>query len=713
MDLASLDLGFRARVPMILQAEAAECGLASLAMVAGFHGFATDLQSLRRRFSLSLKGATLAHVMHAAAALDLAGRPLRLELEELPQLKTPCILHWDLNHFVVLERANARQIVVHDPAFGVRRLTYAEASHHFTGVALELSPTVEFKPAQERERIRLRHLMGKVVGLKRSVAQVLLLALCLELFALLSPFYMQLVVDSAIVSADYDFLTVLAIGFGLLVLVQTGLSLARSWAILYLGTTLNFQWLANVFSHLIRLPVTFFERRHMGDIVSRFGAVSSIQQTLTGTFLEALLDGVMAVATLAMMLHYSATLAMFSLGAVGLYALLRTTAYEPLRAANEEQIVLAAKQQSTFLETLRGIQSLKLFSREDERRARWLNQVTDATNRTIRTQKLLLFYKGSNGLLFGLENVLVICLGAHLVLDNGFSTGMLVAYMAYKTNFTARVGSLIDKFFEVRMLEVQANRLADIVLHEREEQGPPIVETAPDVEPCIELRNVSYRYADSEPNVLHECALTIDAGDCVAIVGPSGCGKTTLVKLMLGLFPPAEGEILVGGVSLRHLGLRRYRQMVASVMQDDQLFAGSIADNIGFFDASPDQAWIEQCGKLAAVHDEIMRMPMGYNTLIGDMGTAISGGQKQRILLARALYKRPRILFLDEATSHLDVANERAVNIAMKQLGITRIIVAHRPETIAIARRVVVIQGGKVGQDLRPLEGRAPQEARS
>jgi ATP-binding cassette, subfamily B, bacterial CvaB/MchF/RaxB len=285
--------------------------------------------------------------------------------------------------------------------------------------------------------------------------------------------------------------------------------------------------------------------------------------------------------------------------------------------------------------------------------------------------------------------------------------------MSYKVNFTSRVGGLVDKFFEVRMLELQAGRLADIVFHEREDPGPPVEKRASDIEARIELRNVSYRYADSEPNVLSGCSLSIDAGDCVAIVGPSGCGKTTLVKLMLGLFPPAEGEIFVGGVSLRHLGLRSYRQMVASVMQDDQLFAGSLSDNIGFFDATPDQDWIEHCGKLAAVHDEIMRMPMGYNTLIGDMGTAISGGQKQRILLARALYKRPRILVMDEATSHLDVANERAVNLAMKDLGITRIIVAHRPETIAIARRIVVLQGGKVGQDLRPIEGRPAHEARS
>jgi ATP-binding cassette subfamily B protein RaxB len=699
--VSSLQFGFRPRLPLILQAEAAECGLASLAMVAGFHGHLTDLASLRKRFSLSLKGATLAHIIRAAGILDLAARPLRLELDELRNLRTPCILHWDLSHFVVLKEAGPRHIEIHDPAHGLRRLTYAEASPHFTGVALELSPTPQFRPAEERQRIRLADLMGRVVGLKRSVGQVLLLAMCLEFFALLSPFYMQLVLDNAIVAADADFLAVLALGFGLLLLVQTGLALVRSWAILYLGTTMNVQWLANVFSHLVRLPVPFFERRHIGDLVSRFGSINSIQHTLTGSFLEAILDGMMAIATVAMMFHYSPRLAWISLAGVALYATIRAFAYGPLRRVNEEQIVHSARQQSTFLETLRGIQSLRLFGREDERQVRWLNQVTDATNSSIRAQRFLILYRGASGLVFGLENVIVVYLGAHLVLEGAFSAGMLVAYMAYKATFSTRVSALVDKAFEFRMLELHATRLADIVLQEREEEDAPAAALPADVAPTLEIRDATFRYADGEPNVVDGCSLSIPAGECVAIVGPSGCGKTTLLKLMLGLFPPLAGEVLVGGVGIRRLGLRNYRQIIASVMQDDQLFAGSIGENIAFFAAEHDPRWIEQCARLAAIHDEIVRMPMGYNTLIGDMGTALSGGQKQRILLARALYRRPRILFLDEATSHLDVASERAVNAALKQLEITRVVVAHRPETIAMADRVVVLHGGKPVKDFR------------
>jgi ATP-binding cassette subfamily B protein RaxB len=706
--LDGLDLGLRRRLPLLLQAEAAECGLACLAMVASYHGYRTDLPSLRRRFSVSLKGATLAHLIGFASQMQLATRPLRVELGELSLPRRPCILHWDLNHFVVLKDASASGITIHDPAIGVRRMGYAEASKHFTGIVLELTPTVEFRPAEERQPISLRALVGRVTSLGRSLAQVFLLALSLEAFGILSPYFMQLVVDSALVSADYDLVTVLALGFGLLMLCQVGVTLLRSWVVMVLGATLNVQWFANVFNHLLRLPVSFFERRHIGDIVSRFGTVNTIQQTLTTSFLESVIDGIMAVVTLGMMLYYSATLSLVSCIAVLAYAATRFAAYGPLRVANEEQAVMAARQQTTFLETVRGVQSLKLFNREDERLARWLNQLTDTTNRALRTQRMAIFFRAANGLAFGIENIVVIYLAAHLVLDNVFSVGMLFAYTAYKGNFTTRVGALIDKVFEVRMLRVQAERLADIVLHEREDGVESAVARDPaTLEPGIEVRSLDFRYAECDPPVLQDCSFRIAPGECVAIAGASGCGKTTLVKLMLGLFAPTGGEILVGGASLRHLGLRGYRSLVGTVMQDDQLFAGSIADNISFFDARPDLDWVEQCARLAAIHEDIARMPMAYNTLIGDMGTAISGGQKQRLLLARALYKRPRILFLDEATSHLDVANERAVNAALRQMDMTRVVVAHRPETIAMADRVIVIANGCVAQDLRRLEGSA------
>ncbi|PWB67479.1 MAG: ABC transporter, partial [Betaproteobacteria bacterium] len=598
-----LDFGGRRKLPVFLQTEAAECGLASLGMVASYHGHRTDLAGLRRRFTLSLKGATLAYLMQAASRLSLAPRALRLELEELPRLRTPCILHWDLNHFVVLASAGPREATIHDPAFGVRHMPLAEVSKHFTGIALELAPTADFHPADERRRVRLRDLTGPVSGLASSLAQVLLLALVLQAFALLAPFYMQWVVDGAVVAADRDLLSVLGLGFLLLAVVQVAVGALRSWVVLYLGTTLNLQWLANVFSHLLRLPVAWFERRHLGDVVSRFGAVTTIQRTITSSFVEALIDGIMALATLAMMLVYSSALTGLAVAAVVAYAASRAAFYSPLRRATEEHIVHAARQQSHFLETVRGVQSIKLFGRQEERRSRWLNLVVDAVNRDLVVQKLSLGFRSANGLVFGVERIAVVWVGALLVLDSAFSVGMLFAFMAYKEQFSARVAGLIDKLIELKMLQLQGERLADIVLTQPEEEAPS---PAPAVdEASIEVRNLSFRYSDTEPFVLQNCSFRIGPGESVAIVGPSGGGKTTLVKIMLGLLAPTDGQVLVGGIDLQKLGVDAYRRLVGTVMQDDPLFAGSIADNVSFFDASPCQEDIERCTRLAAVHDDI------------------------------------------------------------------------------------------------------------
>jgi len=702
--LAALNLGFGAkRLPVVLQTEAAECGLACLAMVAAHHGLRTDLPTLRRRFALSLKGATLADLIRMAGALQLNARPLRAELDHLPQLALPCVLHWDLNHFVVLASVRRGVAVIVDPAHGVRRMKLAEVSRHFTGVALELAPGADFVARSERQRITLRQLLGRVTGLKRSLLQIFALALALEAFVLLSPFFIQWVVDGVLLSADRDLLVTLGVGFALLVLMQVAAGALRSYAVLYLSATLNVQWIGNVFSHLMRLPLAWFEKRHTGDVMSRFGAIQQIQQTLTTHFIEAVLDGLLVVATLAMMLFYSVTLTAIVLGAVAVYALLKWAFFKPLRNATEEAIVHDAQRATHFLESLRGVQAIKLFNRQQDRQARFMNVVVDAMNATLATRKIDLLLSMSHKLVFGLERVAVIWVGALLVMQQSFTVGMLFAFIAFKEQFATRVSGLIDKGVELSMLKLQGERLADIVLTAPEEDAPQAAEGR-ELEARLALREVSFRYADGEPEVLSGLSLVVEPGESVAIVGPSGCGKTTLLKLMLGMHAPDSGEIAVGGVSLARIGLARWRDMIGTVMQDEPLFAGSIADNICFFDVDPDPAWIEECARLASVNEEIEALPMGYHTLIGSMGATLSGGQRQRILLARALYKRPRFLFLDEATSSLDVDRERLVNQAVAQLELTRVIVAHRPETIASADRVIVLQQG-AALTLQQLQG--------
>lgn len=685
----------------IIQSEAAECGLASLAMVADAHGLHIDLLELRRRFPLSLKGEKLSHLIGIAQQLGFSARPLRLDMDDLGKLNLPCVLHWDLNHFVVLKKVGKSKVVVLDPAIGERKLSAAEVSDHFAGVALELSPTADFTPRNASPSVSVRQLTGSVRGSWQVLGQIVALSLALQVFVVLAPFLMQWVVDQVLVSADRDLLTVLGLGFGLALLLQVGIGVLRGAAVVHLSSRLGLQWMGNVFAHLLRLPLDFFEKRNLGDITSRLSSVQAIQRTLTTSFVEALIDGLMAVVTLALMLVYSWKLALVTVLAVLLYAVIRTLAWRPLRDGTEQQLVTAAKQQTHLLESLRGMQSLKVAGEESRRRSAYENLMVDTVNREVRLAHLGLGFNGASQLLFGVERIAVIWIGALLALDNVFSVGMLIAFLAYKDQFAARMSALIDKWLEFRMLRLHGERLADIVLTAPEDDAGSI-EGFPPEDARIEVENLCFRYADGEPWVLKDCSFSITPGESVAVIGASGCGKTTLVKLLLGLLRPTSGSIRIGGHDLHRLGARNVRAIVGAVMQDDQLFAGSIADNIGFFDPESDLARVEVAARLSAVHEDIMAMPMGYHGLIGDMGSALSGGQKQRIILARALYRQPKLLFLDEATSHLDVTSERLVNDAVRSLRLTRMIIAHRPEAIASADRVLVMEQGRIVQELHP-----------
>ncbi len=699
-----LSFSLRRRLSVQLQAEAAECGLACLAMIACWHGHETDIAALRRRFATSAHGTTLRHLIAIAGRLHFTCRPLRLELDELAALRLPCILHWNLNHFVVLTHATAREVSIADPARGERRLSLAEAGRHFTGVALELQPGASFAPRHRPPTLSLAALVAGQRGLRASLAQVLVLALALEAVVLASPFFMQWVVDGAIVSGDRDLLLLLALGFGVLLLIQTAISGARSLVILHASTHLSLQWNASLFAHLLHLPVAWFERRHVGDVVSRFGSLATLQRTLTTGFIESLLDGLMAAATLTLMLLYSAPLAAVAVAAALLYALIRRAAYRPLRAATEEQVVFAARAESMFIESVRAVASIKLFGHEDARQALWMNATVDATNRATAAERMTIAIRGAQSLLAGGEHLLIVYLGALAVIDGHFSVGMLLAFVAYRAAFSSRVGALADKWIQFRMLDLHRSRLADIALEPREEAAAAPSSRADGDEgggAAIEAVGVSFRYGDDEPWVLRDVHLRIAAGDCVAITGASGCGKTTLLKILMGLLPPTAGEVRLAGVPVARSGVREYRRRIAAVLQDDQLLAGSIEANIAFFEPVPDRSRVEACARLAAVHDEIAAMPMGYETLVGDMGSSLSGGQKQRVLLARALYKQPDALFLDEATSHLDVRREGLINASVRRLRLTRIVVAHRPQTIASADRVVVLEGGAITQATR------------
>ncbi|MFO3707290.1 peptidase domain-containing ABC transporter [Xanthomonas codiaei] len=679
-------LSSRAQIVPIMQTEAAECGLACLTMIARYHGDRVDLAQLRRRFNISLRGVRLERLVQIGRAMGLDVRAMRAEPEYLQDLGQPCILHWDMSHFVVLERVVRGVALLHDPARGTLRLPMSELGKHFTGVLLELQPGASFQPTVQVPRVSLRSLTGRIFGLKRGLLQIFGLALAIEVLALLLPFQMQWVIDHVLVSADMPLLKILTIAFLLTVMFQAALTVARSWIVSWLGASLNTQWITNLFGHLLRLPLEYFEKRHMGDVLSRFSSLKSIQTTLTGSFVEAMLNGLTGCLAVVILLAYSPALTGLVLGAFALYLCLRLALYRHQFMVSRDQLTYAARQQSELMESVRGIQAIKLANKQGLRQARLFNATAQSMRLEMQSQRFGLAFNALNQGLFGTQRVFVIAIGGYLALEGTLSAGMLVAFLAYADLFTSRAASLVDKSIELKMLHLHAERIADIATT-TPELDEMSTYSGPEPSPEIQVKGLSFRYSDDDPWVIRNLDLRIEAGESVAIVGPSGCGKSTLAKLLLGLIEPTEGTIEIGGIDIRKFGLENYRAMVAAVMQDDQLFAGSLADNIAFFDPDSNIERIASAAHLAAIHDDIVRMPMGYESLVGDMGSILSGGQRQRIVLARALYRQPKILILDEATSHLDSNRDQVVNAHIKAMKMTRIIIAHRQETIASADR--------------------------
>jgi ATP-binding cassette, subfamily B, bacterial CvaB/MchF/RaxB len=620
-------------------------------------------------------------VAQIAETMGMSARGVQVPLESLGKLRLPAILHWDMNHFVVLVKVSGRKITVHDPARGKRILLLEEASRHFTGVAMEFTPTAGFQPKDEREKISSWQLLSVAQGLKGTVLQILLLSFALEVFAIAMPFFLQLTVDRVLVGRDRDLLTVLGIAFCTLVVIQVAVAAVRAWVGVYLSTNINLKLLSNLFNHMLKLPLAWFEKRNIGDIVSKFRSVDAIQRTLSTTFVESVVDGVMVVLTLVVMAYYSLMLTGVVVAAAGLYGIARWSFYYPQRYATDEQLGHEARSGTHFIETLRGMMAIKLNIREAERRSAYQNLVVDQTNAGVRVQNVGILQRASNALIFGLENVIVVWLAALLVMDGKFTVGMLYAFIGFKLLFLTRVINLIEKWNEFRMLDLHAERIADIALADAEGTKPALPGEGFSGPLTIEAKDLGFAYGP-EGFVFRHVNLTVAPGETVAVVGPSGCGKTTLIKVLLGLLPPTEGEVRVNGRNLVDWDIAHYRARIGAVMQDDQLFVGTIEDNISFFDSEHDPVRVREAARTAMIDEEIMAMPMGYNTIVGSLGMALSGGQKQRVLLARAIYRRPALLFLDEAFDQIDLGLERRVSTKLKGQQLSIVLVSHRPETI-------------------------------
>ncbi len=690
----------RPALPVILQTEATECGLACLVMIARFHGHDIDLNAMRETASVSLKGASLKHLMQTAGELHLSTRALRVELDQLHKISMPAILHWDLNHFVVLKKIKGDKVHIIDPGRGLRILPLGRVSDHFSGVALELSPSADFTRLTKRVKPRLSDLWSKMMGLKRAVFQTLSLSIILQIIALCAPFYLQLVVDRALKAdnlgagnlgaGNSGLLLALALGFGGLVILRAVSEAVRGWAVLIYGNQISFQIVGNIFRHLLRLPVGWYEKRHIGDIISRIGSARPIQEALTESVVAILIDGVMALLTLIIMFIYAPILAVLVFGLSALFVGLSLFVYPRLRQTEEELIVTKAVENSHVIESIRAATTLKLFGREAVREAGWRNLFADSINAGLAHGRWLVVQQFFETLIMGLQIVLSVYVGAKLIMAgaSGFTLGMLFAFLGYQQHFSESIKKLMREGIKISLLSVHLDRLADIVYAAPEHNAASpsqVKDRTHSVRGQIKIENLGFRYSDHDPDVLKNISLDIPAGKMVAITGPSGGGKTTLMKLMLGLYAPSAGRILVDGQDLAEINPQSWRRAIGVVMQDDKLLSGTIADNISFFDPEIDMQKVVHAAKAAAIHDEIAAIPMNYLSLVGDMGSVLSGGQRQRVLLARALYHDPKILFLDEGTANLDPDTEDRIATLLKGMSITRVVVAHRTKLIETA----------------------------
>jgi len=694
MSLDALRISGRS-LPVIVAAEVAECGLACMAMVSRYHGHNIDLNGLRQRFALSLAGVSLKSLIGIADQLGFTTRPLKAELSALAHVRLPAILHWDLDHFVVLRSINSRKAVIHDPGSGAKTLTLDEFSKHYTGIVLEVEPAQSFVPLQARTPMRLSRLWSKLSGWWTAVAGVIALSTALQVAAFIAPLQMQLVVDQAIAQADQNLLTVIALAFGALVLIQGAIEALRDWALRVFGHLLSFQITGNLVRHVLRLPSDFFEKRHVGDIISRLGSVKPIQEAITKGVVSSVIDGVMAFIAGAILFYYSTTLALIVFAAVLVNLLLSLALLASMNERMEQSIIAQAEEQTHLIETVRAATTLKLLGREVAREGAWRNLHVRTTNAGISLSRLEISQSFLQNIIMGLQVVLVTYVAGQLILSSqGFSVGMLFSFLSFRQTFSDRSLALVKQIIEFRYLRLHLDRLGDIVL------TPP--ESGADaagllhVEGHMRLTDVSFRYGPTDPTVLEDVDLEISPGDYIAIQGASGSGKTTLLKLLLGLTHPTKGAIELDGHLATPERWRSWRDSVGVVAQEDRLLSGTIADNIAGFDPDLDMQRVIEVATAAQVHADIMRKPMQYLTLVGDMGSTLSGGQRQRVLLARALYRKPKILVLDEGTANLDERNEELIADLIDKMPITRIVIAHRPALLRRAQRVFSVSGRRL-----------------
>jgi ATP-binding cassette, subfamily B, bacterial len=685
---------------VVLQLSQVECGAACLAMILGFHGRRTGVAECRDACSAGRSGATAETLLRAARAYGLHARGYAVEPQACARAPLPAIVHWNFNHFVVLERWSPQQVDVVDPALGRRRLPPAEFEAAFTGVLLAFQPGPAFqRRASSGSRAWSSYLsrIWRVPGFKPLVAQMVGASATLLTLGLGLALVTATLIDRVLPANDNIALNIVGLGVALLVTTQLITSYLRGVLVAYLQHHVDARIVPDFVEHLLSLPFAFFAHRSSGDLMLRIGSHAMVRELLTGEIIAAPLDGLLVLGYLAVLLTRDALLGGLALGLGLVQGVLLVATARQTHALTQHYLAAQTATQSYLAEALRGIATLKAAGAEDRVVEHWSS--LNATELNVALERNLLTTTVGGGLsaLRLLTPLVLLWVGAHRVLDGELSLGAMLGLNAIAAAALGPLTSLIASARPVLLARAHVERMSD-VFEAQPEQSPNGVSEAPPLSGRVELRHVGFRYDAESPWVLRDVSLTIEPGQKIALVGASGSGKSTLGLLLLGLYRPTTGEILYDGQPLDQLRLRGVRRQLGVVLQDAMLFGDSIRRNIAFNSPHLTLDAVREAGRQAQIADEIERMPMGWETLVSEGGGSLSGGQVQRIALARALVAHPAILLLDEATSHLDALTEERIEVNLSSLACTRIVIAHRLSTIRDADAILVLEDGRIAE---------------
>ena len=682
------------KVPFIPQHSDVECGVACLAMVLAYHGKHVAREQLRSVLGPTRDGVRAAHLLRTGRHFGLQARGVKAELPALRHVPRGAVLHWQFNHYVVLQGVGKAHLDIVDPGRGPRRVTWEEVDRCFTGVVLMFEPGSDFECGESRpKRQGLLGQMLKAGDWKRIFG----VSFAAQLVTLALPMLVALIVDRVLPRSDARLLQVVSIGLALIAAFYWLTQVVRGHLLLHLRTVLDAKMSMELVDKLLALPYTFFQQRSVGDLVMRLESSKAVREILTSGALTAGLDGSMMLLYLALLLGISPMLGgvVLALGSINVLVLLLSRGRR--RAFQADMIERQAVSESYQYEMLSAVETIKGMGCEHRAVERWCSNFVDLTNKQLAYGRLEILFQSLTSVLRLGAPLVIFTLGALEVLAGKMSIGTMLAVNTFAVGVFDPMSRLVEKLEDLERLKLYVDRMLDI--HDSPREQPlgraPLHET---LSGEIELQNVSFRHGPLERDVVKELSLAIRPGEFIGVVGSSGAGKSTLASLILGLYQPTQGRVLYDERSLQDVDLGSLRAQIGVVTQDTQLFAGTIFDNIALSDPDMTAADVERAARLAQIHEDIIQMPAGYNTVLAGGGSSISGGQRQRIALARALARRPAILVLDEATSALDTESEAAIQAALEQVNCTRIVIAHRLSTVARADRIVVMQEGQIAE---------------